>query len=171
MGRISLNKPPNWLSRALDFISSQTPGDLDTLISPVIETMQGGLAHAVDEYFRLDGSLVASAATTIGLDPNHAYLVRFSALNAGTAIVQFSAQLLHPVALAGPVLVALGIPVGTTFGWFSTNQAGTVGLGGGNQFIYVPPGWGLLLSIGQFTTSVGNVQIHTCRVPAGTRPW
>lgn len=165
-----IQKPSRWMFDALGIITGQTPQQLDERVTPIIDTMQSGLAFA--KY--VDSEFVGALGATVGpssvfvpqtfpRDARFAYLFRCDATNPGTAAASFFIRTYQANVAFAMRLFSIAIAAGGVQSWTD--------IGAGSQYFFIPPGADLTLETSSFVTTPGRFLFQLVQLPGGTKPW
>jgi len=154
-----MQRPPEWLWRALGIVRGLNPSALELDMVPVVETIQGGWGLATYEQIIRNVAVGVPEVVTLDSAVDEVTAVRVSATNAGTANMLLSIR--HGIESLVPLTEYIGnVAPGTSQSWMSLNphQPWLKGLPGGRMEI----------TIGGATTNPGVLTVLVARLPAGT---
>lgn len=167
MKLFQVQRPARWLFDAFGIIAGVNPQNLGGDIAPVVDVMQGGVGTGVwTTIAQSSGVGLALAFTLAGDDDDKiARLIQLdiSGAAAGAQDIRVSSQ---KAGAAGTVLqhIHLITPAGTgNFSWAE--------LARGQQWIYVPPGYDLIVTCSAIAGLNNTLHLRRLDVPAGVKPW
>lgn len=166
-----LNKPPQWLARALQIVSGGAAPAIDPVLKQVVEAGQGGWGlgatfAAVTLTFPVG---VAATQTIVAANDALTRIVWVSAEN-NDSVANRIAFNLNAAGGSGTAYVVLffgasgtSVPINTIRGhaeWF-----------GNLTPVIVPPGCSLEVSMSAVATVANRVRCMVGTMPAGVKPW
>lgn len=171
MGDLFLNKPPQWLARALQIVSGGAAPAIDPSLKQVVEASQGGWGlgatfAAVTLTFPVG---VAQTQNIVTADETLTRIVWISAEN-NDSVANRIAFNLNAAGGSGTAYVVLyfgaagaSVPANTIRGhaeWFNDLTP-----------VVVPPGCSLEVSMTAVATVANRVRCLVGTMPAGVKPW
>lgn len=165
-----IQKPPLWLWRALGILTGVSPQKLDGRVTPVVDAMQGGIGLATWFSERTAVPLNTAFSITTGppgaKDDGLARIVRWSSTNQAGAVagVNVFAKMNQVQGGGADLTVDISnVAIATTVWWWDMSV--------GSQWLYIPPGFQLILS-GTSAAGAGMIiDRHWAEIPAGAKGW
>lgn len=169
-----IQRPATWLYNALGIVAGTNPTHLESINVPIVDVMQQGWGVAREVLTAFNGHLPGNLAVTQEItlvapgDATKCHVIAVSGRNPGSAQQTTRLVLIRPPnnlvsALQNLDVWTQNMNAGQRFGFLQWNS--------GAPWVFVPPGWGVGLMIGPFTTTAGEINFSLWEFPAGLKPW
>lgn len=152
----TVNNPPRWLAIALSIINGGASPVIGRELFQVVDSYQSGFGMATFSSVQVDGSLGGPITTLLTPPDGFAARVKVQHFNAGT--------------VSNNVQVGLRCGTGALFvELLRTTGAGLLSdwltLGGGKQWLVIPPGCSMEIVQNAYTTTAGHLKYVYCLHP------
>lgn len=154
-----VNNPPRWLVKALAIVNGDTQLQVDEVLFPVIDAMQGGWGQAT--YESRVQFIAVGVADSLQLDAPEGKIlaVRLSVTNNGAANILITVRSAI-VGGQGSVIEHIGnVPPGTTHAWYVIRPD--------SSWLKCVPGGRIIIDWSAGATVISSIGLIVATLPAG----